>query len=345
MWIIPSNHPLYSAFAPAYSGSKEDLKELSELSASQLMWRSKPFAWPTWLLRWKRVYWLRHLCGRTLKPSMHGPFVARYTASLAAIPASLSALPVTVKGRKTPDTFGRIYAELSKQLSLFGASSKTCAGTSAWDLSRFTASWQLWAMQLSAEYTQRLRLARHMSGNASLYSQWPTATASSGEYQNVNRDKNGVYRDKALTLKGAVKKFPTPSVAAARQGMNEWDGKRGQTLIGAARGQNWATPTAAMSCIYPEDLEKSPRKSPSLATQATYPTPSAAVHNFRMSGDSQASKSLVSLAALGKLNDGPPPQANPNTTGKSLARLNPAWDAQLMGTTLQKTFYVPMAIV
>jgi len=36
--------------------------------------------------------------------------------------------------------------------------------------------------------------------------------------------------------------FPTPSVSAARQGQNDPDGKRGQTLVGAARGQLWPTP-------------------------------------------------------------------------------------------------------
>jgi len=38
--------------------------------------------------------------------------------------------------------------------------------------------------------------------------------------------------------------FPTPSVAAAIQGVNESDGKRGQTLLGAARMQLWPTPQA-----------------------------------------------------------------------------------------------------
>ena len=37
MWIIPSNHPMYSAFAPACVASKEDLNALSEILPSQLM--------------------------------------------------------------------------------------------------------------------------------------------------------------------------------------------------------------------------------------------------------------------------------------------------------------------
>lgn len=37
--------------------------------------------------------------------------------------------------------------------------------------------------------------------------------------------------------------LPTPTCAAAVQGVNQPDGKRGQTLLGAAKGQTWATPT------------------------------------------------------------------------------------------------------
>lgn len=39
--------------------------------------------------------------------------------------------------------------------------------------------------------------------------------------------------------------WPTVTAAAATQGQNEYDGKRGQTLVGAVRGQMWGTPRAA----------------------------------------------------------------------------------------------------
>jgi hypothetical protein len=37
--------------------------------------------------------------------------------------------------------------------------------------------------------------------------------------------------------------WPTPAATQADQGQNESDGKRGQTLVGAARGQKWPTAT------------------------------------------------------------------------------------------------------
>jgi hypothetical protein len=40
----------------------------------------------------------------------------------------------------------------------------------------------------------------------------------------------------------AVRLWPTPQATNGDQGQNDWDGKRGQTLIGAARDQMWPTP-------------------------------------------------------------------------------------------------------
>lgn len=45
-----------------------------------------------------------------------------------------------------------------------------------------------------------------------------------------------------------------------------------------------------------------------------------------------------------KMIDGHQDQDNLSTNGSNREQLNPAWVAQLMGTTLEKTFYAPMAI-
>jgi len=147
MWILPNNHPLYSAYAPEEECSMTDWNAQSDQFAQSLMWKSKPSAFGIWLRRWKRVYWLPHLFSRILKPSRQQDFTERYTASLAAIRASRSATQGSAKAPMTSDTFFRIYAELSKQLDLFGASLKTCLGTSAWDMTKFTAAFAIWVMQ------------------------------------------------------------------------------------------------------------------------------------------------------------------------------------------------------
>jgi len=48
-----------------------------------------------------------------------------------------------------------------------------------------------------------------------------------------------------MTLNDFVNLYPTPTAACARQGMSQHDGRRGQTLVGALVGQNWAPPRAS----------------------------------------------------------------------------------------------------
>lgn len=46
--------------------------------------------------------------------------------------------------------------------------------------------------------------------------------------------------------------YPTPTRSAANQGQNQPDGRRGQTLVGASRGQMWSTPTTSTGGPEPE---------------------------------------------------------------------------------------------
>jgi hypothetical protein len=45
-----------------------------------------------------------------------------------------------------------------------------------------------------------------------------------------------------MTLDRYARLYPTPSATDDKRGQNEPDGRRGQTLVGAARGQMWPTP-------------------------------------------------------------------------------------------------------
>ena len=98
---------------------------------------------------------------------------------------------------------------------------------------------------------------------------WPSPRASDGEHLGANPTTTTTTRrlaaDQAnlpeavlengrvfnstpglMTLEAAPpfaeKNWPTPTSAAAIQGENEPDGKRGQTLVSAARSQHWPTP-------------------------------------------------------------------------------------------------------
>ena len=93
MWILPNNLPLSSVYVPGCAESKEELNELESHLVSSLMWKSKPSSFKTWSLKWKRVYWFPHLCGRILKPFQWKDFETKYTESLEDIRVSHSHKP------------------------------------------------------------------------------------------------------------------------------------------------------------------------------------------------------------------------------------------------------------
>lgn len=230
MWILPNNHPLYSAFAQDRVASKEDLSELSKLFIgnrwwSALMWKSKPLSFGTWLNKWNRVYWLPHLFTRMLKPFAENSFMEKYTESLAVIPVNRSALQDKEMETAILDTFGRIYQNSLNQLSLFSASLKMSPDISQWDLEKFIEAYEIWGMLLRRESTQRRRLA-HLTkekGFLSSHLKWPTPRArdhKSAEGTEITRN--------ARPLNEAVKNWPTPISSEVRQGyQNRQNGKKG----------------------------------------------------------------------------------------------------------------------
>lgn len=321
MWIIPSTHPLYSAFAPDFLDSKEDLNELSGNSVSWPTWKSKPSSLPTWLRAWKRVYWIPHLFGRMLKPSMQNLFVEKYTASLVDIRAHHSALPETEGAPMIHDTFFRIYLERLKQLDLFGASSKTLVATSHWDMTKFTEALEILVTQLRQDYTVRQKRAHHMKENDYSSSAWPTPTGSEtegGDNQKGISIQNGRFIRTSQTT-GQI--FGAKLRDAVNQKWNTPD------------AQDYKHPGVSMSKRQLSRLNKT--------VTLNWPTPSANEDSYRITGNSQQSNSLSGMMrreVIGQHHQGPN-----SSIGKSRAQLNPAWVAQLMGTTLGKTFYVPMA--
>lgn len=102
MWILPNNHPLQSAFAPACEVSSEELKELSDLFERSALWRSKASSSKTWLMRWKRVHWLRRLYGRTVRPFPAHLFRDRIDWIFGGYPCTPFSLAGLRKGEDDP---------------------------------------------------------------------------------------------------------------------------------------------------------------------------------------------------------------------------------------------------
>lgn len=302
MWIIPSNHPLYSAFAPEFLASKEDLKELSDQSISWPTWKSKPSSLPTWLRAWNRVYWIQHLFGRMLKPSMHSHFMEKYTASLEVIHAPVNRLPGFEKAIFIKDSFGLLLEKLSQQLDLFGVSSKTWTTTLQVRIQLYKEAYAIWVTQLRQEYTQRMKLVHHMNGKGC--SSWPSPMA-----QDFGGGTRGDFSPK---LSMVVKNYPTPDAQDYKH-PGQSQGRRQMSRLNKVVTINW-------------------------------PTPTANENSYRLSGNTQQSNSLSAIMRRSVLGPGQLLQDPGHTASKNREQLNPAWVAQLMGTTLEKTFFVPMVI-
>lgn len=177
MWIIPSTHPLYSAFAPECVQSKEELKELSDQLEQSLMWRQKHLPLKTWSLKWNKVYWLPQLFTRMLKPSQAKSFETKFMESLEDIRVSENHLSDSSKELMMNDSFGRILKELSKQADLFGDSLKMSQTTSTNLSHTFLTAYDQWATELRSEYSQRLSQALHILGKEFSSSLWTTPTS------------------------------------------------------------------------------------------------------------------------------------------------------------------------
>ncbi len=107
--------------------------------------------------------------------------------------------------------------------------------------------------------------------------------------------------------------WPTPSASAARQGQNNPDGKRGQTLIGAARGQLWPTPTKQDGENDDGPSQYNRNSIPLNTLVKMFPTPTA---------------SMVTLADMEQA------RAHSSKRGeyqKDCGSLNPLWVEWLMG--------------
>jgi len=155
---------------------------------------------------------------------------------------------------------------------------------------------------------------------------------------------NGIaYRQQSSVLRTSVigsSSWPTPTAGDGLRGQNVYDGRRGQTLVGAVRGQMWPTPRA-------NDAEKrgnianDPRSGLPAAVRY-WPTPRA---NERGQQNSQDQGMALSRAvkmwptpcrsdALG----GPAYSKPPGRQGAPLLkevmrgdRINPTWEELLMG--------------
>lgn len=316
MWILPTNLKSFPS-ALDHLESKEELLDQGLQLDRSLTWRGKLLSVSTWQNKWKRVWWMQLLFGRMLKPSMHHRFVTEYTESLEVIPARAKALPVSARKWITKDSFSMKLRNRSAQATLFSVSSKTSAPTYQDHSPTFSAAYDDWVTKLRRDCLRRLKRALHTNANdfSSLHGPtltkcgdvWPTPVANRGTY---NTSPGGEIR---LQLPKAVTHWATPCARDFRGTMSEellvkrMDRKEGANLA--------------------EQIQR----------MQYYPTPLASEDKKGCANTSQ--NSLTSMVANGQLRQDDDNIPSKLPVSRVVQRLNPEWVAQLMGTTLEATFF------
>lgn len=223
-------------------------------------WRGKPSRSRHWFQRWNKVSFIRLLCGLMPEPSTAAHGVARWTASLVASRASLTALPAESREATTPETSGPRLAASSSSRALGSSSSKTSEACSRRGLMKslarneYSETFTSLVSRLREDCSRRQKSARAISVSASSSSQWPTAVVTdsfgarnrtSGRSNPDSKHHDGITLNDAIVMWQASAR-PTPTA-------NDWKGS-GPTLErkdGQMRGdrldyateQLWATPT------------------------------------------------------------------------------------------------------
>lgn len=168
-------------------------------------------------------------------------YLAAFHARTSAQPEKVQALPVPDQacGKKWPALLAKYNPDSSlwktAQCSLFGDLELCLETWPRWGSMRNGACFLqpmlapttsakesgFWATPAASDGSRGGTLTENMTGQSlaqmvNTPTRWPTPRAQeTGNYQNVNRDVNGVSRGIALTLTGAVKKYPTPTASAS----------------------------------------------------------------------------------------------------------------------------------
>lgn len=265
----------------------------------------------------------------------------------AGSPASLGASQANNAEQTTPATCGPSTTVLSATCVHGGYSERTCPvcclqvpmqSSPIWRQRATPAGRSYWVLTTSARRTD--------ASECSLSHNWPTPRAATpGSRPNGKGGK--VLAEEVEIAEGIRQRntlWPTPTLDCATERATRY-AQGGLPLTTAV--QMWPTPTS-----HPEDqtLDAWKRRAQMKAQNGInlhlklgvavqmWPTPCA--HEARLgyqhrhpeARGSQVSLTTVALDAEGLApTRGQPDQANSNTRGKSRARLNPRWVAQLMG--------------
>ncbi len=289
MWIhVPSTSSACSAEL-ADSITASDWRFLAlERSAS---WSTTPSPAKLWFARWKRLAWLRRLCGRISEPSTAARGAKSWISSLAASRAPTSASPAS--GKESPASTrdsGASSAASSRKPSRSPSSSRTPPGSAlrpgtfatwtgrAWittqtDLfarsEQFSAIWPRWGSMRNGACCERPTLAPLTNGRGYLF--WLTPDADAGTGFNQSPSRGAAVRP---VLGAAVRDWPTARSTDGSKGGPNQAGRKGDLMLPSAASQ-WTTPKASDTDRGDCPSERN-RRTPFLPSQVIqWPTPQA----------------------------------------------------------------------
>lgn len=160
-------------------------------------------------LAWKRLSWMRRLCGVMPEPSTVTLGVERWIASWRDTRASPSASPANAAELRTRGTCGYTSLASFEKSLLPSATLRTSPTTYVLDSLRWRKNWERWAIASRRDCSRRLKSALRIYGSAFGSLPTPTATdyGSSQNGVNSNRPSAGT---PSLTTMARTGMWPTP---------------------------------------------------------------------------------------------------------------------------------------
>lgn len=235
MWILPSTLCPSVLDSAASTSESDSLFLMLEQSFS---WRGKSLPAQSWRRLWKRVPYMRHLLGPTLRLSTENRGVGEFIASLEDFHANHSPLLENAKEIKTSDMSGQASFVSSKKCLPPWSSLKTCQPSLAgFDLSE--NDYASWGTGLRLDSSARLSVAPRRSANDSSVSGWQTPGTDSF------RQRGGDRADE-MGLDQQARYWRTPDAPGSSGGPRNRQGSIGdghQVTI-AEQAEHWPTPWA-----------------------------------------------------------------------------------------------------
>ena len=301
MWLYV---PTSCRSAPEPEGSTSASDWRARMLARSVTWNGKHSPPQTWSQRLKQVSWTRLLFGAILAPSTASRGVERWIGSLAESRASRTAPPGNVLGPVTNGTSGPTLPGSLERSGPASSSWKTFQESQGITTSASGQSYEEWITGLRRDYSRRLRLVRHMSGNGSL--SWATPMERNWHPTGVKQAwdwDGGRYRreDGSLVetnLPHQTTHWPTPTSRDEKdRGHTQEDRpNRGPTL--GRDVLNWPTPTTAPNAPNTNTNTKNGPASLGKAAQGMWATPNVP-SGARMAGHAER-KGRTYTSAEGK---------------------------------------------